>query len=381
MSMPRAAAREARRRRVRCRVLDVVVAPAPDESLEAAARAARYGALAAELAQGELLLTAHHQEDQLETVLLALMRGSGVRGLAAMRPAMPWQGSLLLRPLLGVARAELESYAQRHGLAWSEDPTNLDERFDRNFLRRRVLPLLRERWPAAAATAGRSAALLAEARELLDQQAVVDLAGARDGAALRVSVLLRLPPARRRNALRQWIGERGLLPPDHRRLQEIASRMLAARADALPQVRWRGGELRRHGDRLMSASTAVAPAGQQHWDWRRRRWLTLANGGRVGLLPDPHGDVLLASLPARLTVSFRRGGERLQGAEGRIALKDLLQTQGLAPWERAAVPLLGDGERIIAVADLWVAPAFRARATAPTSRPARGRFRWHAPAH
>ncbi|HTT03993.1 MAG TPA: tRNA lysidine(34) synthetase TilS [Steroidobacteraceae bacterium] len=380
-----AAARAARRWRVRCRVLDAPVRARPGESLEAAARTTRYAALAAELASGERLLTAHHQEDQFETVMLALLRGSGVRGLAAMRPASSWQGTLLLRPLLGVSRRALEHYARAHALAFLEDPTNADERFDRNYLRRRVLPLVRERWPSAAATVSRSAALLWEARELLERQALCDLGAARDGSALRVSALRWLPEVRRRNALRQWIGERGLTPPDHRRLREAATRMLSAREDASPSVRWRGGELRRHADRLVLVAAPPMPgsARPQSWDWRLHPWLTLADGARLGLVRDPHGDVLLSALPARLTVGYRRGGERLRAAVGRVALKDLLQAQGLPPWQRATVPLLCDGERLIAIADLWVDPAFRAPngvAAGAAHAGERARLRWRVPA-
>lgn len=375
-----AAARQARRWRVPCRVIDAPVRPAAGESLEAAARAVRYAALAAEIAPGERLLTAHHQEDQLETLLLALMRGSGVRGLAAMRPVTPWHDTLLVRPLLSVPRAALEAYARDHALAFCEDPTNRDPRFDRNFLRLQVVPLIRERWPAAAATVSRSAALLAEARELLEQQARADLASARDGAALSVSGLLCLSEVRRRNALRHWIGERGLMAPDHRRLRELATRMLSARADATPSVRWRGGELRRHGDRLLAVSAAPATLAPQEWNWQDHAWLSLANGGQLGLVRDPNGDVLLSALPAQLRVSYRRGGERLRGHAGRIVLKDLLQASGLTPWQRPTVPLLGDGERILAIADLWLDPAIRVRGRAPAAEE-RGRFRWRAPAH
>lgn len=372
-----AAALQARRWRVRCVLLDARVSAAPGESLEAAARNARYAALAAQLAPGELLVTAHHQEDQLETLLLALLRGSGVRGLAAMAPETRWRGTRLLRPLLAVTRAQLEQYARAHGLAPLEDPTNTDERFDRNYLRRRIVPLIRARWPAAAATVSRSALLLGEARALLEQQGRADLAAARDGPALRVSVLRRLGEVRRRNALREWIGERGLAPPDHRRLREIATRMLEARADAMPRVRWRGAELRRHGDRLLAVAAVPAGGATQPWDWRREPWLTLADGSQLGLVPDAHGDVLLSALPAQLSVGYRRGGERLHGSAGTVALKDLLHSQGLAPWERAAVPLIGDGERIIAIADLWLDPAFGTQGgAAPPSRRARGRFRW-----
>ncbi|HLK71076.1 MAG TPA: tRNA lysidine(34) synthetase TilS, partial [Steroidobacteraceae bacterium] len=315
-----------------------------------------------------------------------------VRGLSAMRPAMSWQGTLLLRPLLGVSRAALEQYAQVHDVSYCEDPTNLDTRFDRNFLRREVLPRIRERWPAAAATVSRSAALLAEARELLERQARLDLAPVRDGAALRVSGLMCLPEVRRRNALRQWIDERGLPPPDHRRLRELATRMLSARTDALPSVRWRGADVRRHGDRLLAVdgtagvASAAAPSvdggGPVRWEWRRQSWLALGGGARLGIVRDPHGDVRLSALPDPLLVSFRRGGERVRGAAGRVPLKQLLQAHGLPPWLRAAVPLLGDGRQIIAIADIWLDPALHVPADGSRVLARdRGRFRWHAPAH
>jgi tRNA(Ile)-lysidine synthase len=405
----RAARLAARRWQVPCRVIELSVEQRRGQSLEAAARAARYQALAAQLAPDELLLTAHHQEDQLETVLLALLRGSGVSGLAAMSacssipasspmPAgspMPAisspAGVCLLRPLLPVSRRQLEHYARAQRIDWSEDPSNADQRFDRNYLRHAVLPAIRERWPAAAATASRSAGHLAEARTLLEQQARESLLPARDGAALLVSALRRLGLPQRRNALRLWIAERGLVQPDHRRLREICGPMLAARQDALPRVSWGGGELRRHADRLFAADAtrAVDTTAMQRWDWRASPWLPLAGGGALGLLPDRHGDVRLAALPRVLRVRQRHGGERLRAAHGRMALKDLLHEQALAPWERAAVPLVVHAGRIIAVADLWLDRAYGSHGAAapeaapeagpeatPESNEGRGRFRW-----
>jgi tRNA(Ile)-lysidine synthase len=369
------ASRRSRRLRVPCEIVELAIERGRGESLEAAAREARYRALAAQIAPDELLLTAHHQEDQLETVLLALLRGSGVRGLAAMRALTPWAHTMLLRPLLPVTRAQLEQYLRARGLDWSEDPSNADERFDRNYLRRAVLPLIRQRWPAAAATVSRSAGHLAEARSLLEALATASLQQARDGAALRVSVLRRLALPQRRNAVREWIAERGLPLPDHRRLREICGPMLAARDDALPRVSWRGGELRRHADRLFAfgATAAASPMAIEQWDWRAQPWLPLAAGGALGLVRDRHGDVRLAALPRLLSVRHRRGGERLQAAPGRVALKDLLQAHGLAPWERAAVPLIMHAERIIAVADLWLDRAYRSQDDRAAER---GRFRW-----
>jgi tRNA(Ile)-lysidine synthase len=377
----RAARAVSRQLQVSCRVLTVTVASDTGESLEAAAREARYGALGDELAPDELLLTAHHEEDQLETVLLALMRGSGVRGLSAMAAMVSIGRLRLLRPLLPVARAQLQSFLMRRRIAWSEDPSNADQRFDRNYLRHAVVPLLRARWPAAAASASRSAAHLMEAGLLLEQVAADALSPARDGAALRVSALRRLPLPARHNALRHWIAAQRLPLPDQNRLREMAGPLLSARQDATPCVRWRGAQVRRHGDRLF-ATTAEAGRAVAHtdgslalhrWDWRTQRWLALPPDA-LGIVHDRHGDLNLAALPAQLTVCFRQGGERLRAHHGGAALKDLLQQAGIAPWQRSRVPLVMHAERIIAVADLWVDPAYRV--SGDDAPPDRGRLRW-----
>ncbi len=373
-----AARTRARRLRVPCTVVRVQIQPKRGESLEAVARRERYAALLARLTAGETLLTAHHLDDQLETVLLALMRGSGVRGLAAMAPTAVMAGVRLLRPLLPVSRLQLEAYARNRRLAFSEDPSNSDERFDRNYLRRQVLPQLRARWPAAAVTAGRSAAHLAEAQGLLEAAARRAAEAAADGVALRVSVLRALPAAARRNALRHWLIERGLSLPDHRRLREIAGALLDARADAAPVVRWQGGAVRRFGDRLLPvsepalAAQAAAPAAAS-WNWRLQSGLPLGPHVELELVVDRHGEVDLASLPCPLRVRFRRGGERLHAPHGSLPLKDLLQQRGIEPWRRAQVPLLCVRSRIVAVADLWLDAAYRAGAH---THGARGRLRW-----
>jgi tRNA(Ile)-lysidine synthase len=374
----RLARQNARRLRVPCRIVKVLIRRRRGESLEAAARAARYQALVASLKTDELLLTAHHQEDQLETVLLALMRGSGVRGLAGMSADTPLAHTRLLRPLLPVTRAQLQRYLQKRGLSWSEDPSNADERFDRNYLRRAVLPLLRARWPAAAATVSRSASHLAEARRLLEQMARAALSSARDGATLRASVLRRLPLPQRRHALRVWIAERGLPLPDQARMEEIAGPMLSARQDATPCVRWQGAELRRHGDRVLAFTVPEARshpvvADVHQWDWRTQPRVFLGAAGSLSLERDRYGDVQLSALPDTLSVCYRKGGERLRGVHGGMLLKELLQAKGVAPWDRARVPLLMHDRDILAVADLWVAPEYSAK-RAPGSE--LGRIRW-----
>ena len=143
-------------------------------SLEAAARDARYGLLTAALHPREILLTAHHSDDQLETVLLQLLRGSGLPGISAMPALAPFADGFLARPLLSRSRAELETWVREQGLTWVEDDTNVDESLDRNYLRLRILPLIRDRWPGAATAVARSARHAAEAQSLLDGLALAD---------------------------------------------------------------------------------------------------------------------------------------------------------------------------------------------------------------
>ncbi len=378
--------RLARELGVPLRVLRVTVRRARGESLEEAARIARYRCLAEQLAEGEALLTAHNQDDQLETVLLQLFRGCGLAGLAAMPPVAPLGRGLLVRPLLERTRADLETWVRGQGLPWVDDDTNADERFDRNFLRKRVLPAVRERWGGVASAVARSARHAAEAQQLLEALARADVDRACDGAALSVKALRALSGPRRRNALRFWIAGRGWTLPDARRLEEIAGAVLEARPDAHPQVTWGSARLERHADRLtVSAaagqSEAPEPPPELTWDVRGGARCDLPGGrGVLALEPDPHGPVDLDALQGPLSVRWRRGGERLRVRRGgaRRALKSLLQEGRVPLAERSRLPLIFRGATLLAAGDLWLDESVRAGSG--TRR--RGRLIWmrHAPA-
>ncbi|KAF1690418.1 tRNA lysidine(34) synthetase TilS [Pseudoxanthomonas taiwanensis] len=324
--------------------------------LEAAARQARYEALARALAPGEVLATAHHQDDQAETFLLRALRASGPEGLGAMRPLRRFAGGWHWRPLLEVPRATLEAYARAHGLAWVEDPSNALADPDRNFLRLQVLPLLRRRWPHAAAALSRSAALSAAADALLkagDQALLPAVAGTGPGT-LSVRALLAQPPARRARLLRLRGRARGLPPLPARGLERIEADLLHARADAQPCFDWAGARVQRWRD-LLHAGPLRAPLPEDwHTDWDGRAPLDLPDGGRLWL----EGDAAAAGFDAPLRVRARRGGERIRRpgrAPGR-ALKHVLQERGVPPWRRAHLPLLADAAgRILAAGDVAVA--------------------------
>jgi tRNA(Ile)-lysidine synthase len=362
---------------VPCTVLKVAARRTRGESPEAHARAARYAALTGALSEGEVLLTAHHQDDQLETVLLMLLRGAGVAGIAAMPEVARLGGGWLVRPLLPCPRQQLIAFVDRAGLAHLEDPSNRDERLDRNYLRRRVLPGILERWPGAATTVSRAARHAAEAGRLLESLAQADLSAARHGDALAASALRALPPARRRNALRFWISARGAPVPPAARLAEIAGPLLTARADARPAVEWPGGRvereaglLRLHAVRAAAAASAAAER-ELRWRWGTRPVCPLPGDlGQLELRGEPHGPLDLARLGPTLTIRWRRGGERLSLGKDRPrrALKSLLQEARVPTEQRARLPLLFNRARMVAVADLWLdasvqaGPAARRRA-------------------
>jgi tRNA(Ile)-lysidine synthase len=366
-------------------IIKVKVARPRGTSLEAAARDARYAALGKALRPGEVLLTAHHQDDQLETVLLQLLRGAGVAGLAAMPDVAAFAASQLARPLLTRSREELEEWARAHDLAWVDDDSNANEQLDRNYLRRTVLPLVRARWPGAAAAVSRSARHAAEARRLLDALALADVERASVGRALSVQRLRALDAQRRRNALRFWIAREGFTAPDTRRLEEIAGPLFDARPDANPQVRWNDTLVERHLDVLSiraasmtKAAGAKSGAAGVKWSWRDQPQLRLASPpGVLEMVPDRHGPLDLGKLPPQVVVRTRQGGETLRpGVRARTrTLKSLLRESGLLPAARESLPLIFSSDALLAVAGRWVDASVQA---GPASRErARLRFKPH----
>lgn len=351
----------ARHCRARCAELGVdyeerraELSRAPGDSLEAVARAERYRLLAQCLKPGEQVATAQHQDDQAETLLLALLRGSGVHGLAAMAPQAPLGAGMLIRPLLEVGQRELCSYAERHRLDWLEDPSNSDLALDRNRLRQQVMPLLRERWPAAAVTIARSAEQAAEAAALIDDladQLLPQVQGSRPGS-LSIARLTGLETIKAKALIRRWLRREGFRPPSAARLQTVFSSLLSARADAMPVVAWSGCELRRYRDDLFAlASLPPFPATEPSWDGQQP--LQLAAGlGRLSLEPDDSPRALSRQEGPSMSLRFRAAGLRCRpGYRPSRALKQLFQAAGIPSWLRPYVPLLLDARgELLAVA-------------------------------
>ena len=328
----------------------------PGASLERAARDARYQAFAEVTGAGEVLLTGQHRDDQAETLLFRLLRGAGVRGLAAMPAYRPLAAGHLVRPLLDVSRVELEAYAHEHRLQWIEDPSNADSRFSRNYLRHRVLPTLPERWPQAVSSLARTAEHLSEAQALLDELAGMDLQGADQPSpfpwlplpSLVLAPLRELSDARQRNALRHWLTPLTRLPDSDHWASWYSLR--DAKGDAQPLWRLADGELHRCAERIWWVPAAWSEFSDATVSWPTlQNPLELPGNGRLEFVGEaPKGS---------FEVRYRQGGEIIEvPGRGRRDLKRLLNECGVPGFVRGRLPLLYRDEQLLAVptlAGLW----------------------------
>ncbi len=385
-----------RRLRVPLSVCKVVVDPHAGLGIEAAARLQRQQVFAS--LRVDWIALAHHRDDQAETVLLQLLRGAGLRGLSAMPQMSGAAGDAaaprLLRPLLDLPRALIEACARQQELAWIDDESNADTRFDRNFIRHEVLPLLERRFPSAGTGLARSGRLLAASARLVEAIAAADLrealvdgrgqAGLGHGqAGVSVQRLSSIGDDRAREVLRAWLRLKGVEMPSERRLAEALRQAFAAGPERTVAVGFGPVTLRRYRDRLyLVASPAASPArgeGLGTIEWNRRARMALPRLGGT-LFCEP---ALGAGISRRLLRGVALGiGARVlgDGAAPRITigeppmrrtLKNLWQESAVPPWQRDGWPLLRIGAELACVPDVAVAGPFQARAGEP------GRlFRW-----
>lgn len=343
--------------RVKYEQINVDAHPKSGESPEEAARNARYDAFMNKIAPGDYLLTGHHQDDQAETVLLQLFRGTGIKGLAGMSIYSPLAQGLLVRPLLAFKREELLMYARENHLKWIEDESNENPRFDRNFIRHSVLPLIQKRWPGITSLLSQTATHCAEANEVLDALAKEDLNVLSSRLPpLSIKNLLSLSQARRKNVLRYWFQTQGLAIPNAKHLEQLEQTVLLAKPDANPKLCWGNVEIRRYRDDLYifknppDSLTRVSPlfqSGEKTIIWKKE--------SGQGLSP--------ALDPASLQIRYRVGGERFHplGRQGSHPLKKLLQEWGIPPWERDKIPLLYHGDILVCVIGYCVSSTFAAK--------------------
>jgi tRNA(Ile)-lysidine synthase len=285
-------------------------------SLEALARDARYQEFSRIITTDEALLTAHHADDQAETVLLQLFRGSGPKGLAAMPMRRGLALGTLLRPLLEFKRADLYNYARQNNLHWVEDESNENIGYDRNFVRHKLMPIITERWPSIADVLGRTAKHCAAADNLLNILAQQDylLASGSKENTLSISKLLELTLAQQNNLIRYWLQKLELPMPSSIKLQHVITDVLHCRSDAQPVVHWKDAEVRRYRDDLY----AMKP---------------------------------LPAISTDLASSRRAAKYKVKGRFGTHSLKKLFQEKSIPPWQRNYAKLIfedgKEGEELV----------------------------------
>ena len=359
---------------VPCFVQPVMVPRDSGEGVEAAARTARYQIFTN--IETDYLVLAHHRDDQAETLLLQLLRGAGVKGLAGMPVlrSLAAGRSFLLRPLLDVERAVLLAWATEHRLQWVEDDSNTDVHYARNFLRHRILPLIAEHDPAWRTTLARSARHLADAAILLDELAAQDGKGAWQENRLQCERLAELSPARARNLLRYFLAQQQLTMPSEAQLAQIVQQLLQARRDAMVNIRLGKTSLRRFAGQVWVVDEATMLD-----ESARKNSVPVSlclDGIRSGTqeivfsLPLLSGTLHVRTatgkglLPAQnLTIRFRHGGERFRPDCHRPqrTLKYLWQTTALPPWQREQWPLVYCGEALVCIPGVGVACGWQAQ--------------------
>ncbi|MGC8121484.1 tRNA lysidine(34) synthetase TilS [Marinobacter sp. VGCF2001] len=324
--------------------------------IEDAARAARYQVFREMLAADDLLLMAHHADDQAETVLFRMLRGTGLKGLAGMPASRPLGFGHLYRPWLGVSRARLHQVASERNMEWVEDPSNQSETHDRNFLRHSIMPGLKRRWPGLLKRMAHTARACAES-EILNQR-LAELQWQTCGDAqgrIRLAEFAALAPLERRNLARWWIARNNLPVPALSDWDAVLGQLIEAGPDRTPMLPGAGFQVRRYRDHLYLVPECQCPgeprvlaAGKKmRWGW----WT-------LQLLPEPTSPQQ-EQVPPEIRVSTRQGGERVKFSADRPskALKTWLQEKAVPPWERAALPLVSEvsqgREEYIAIGDLW----------------------------
>ena len=327
--------------------------------IEGAARQARYAALSKYMSDDSVLLTAQHENDQAETLLLALKRGSGVLGLAAMQPVSQLPLGRQARPLLGVSQLIINQYATLHGLEWVEDDSNVDIRFDRNFLRHNIIKTLNDRWPHFSQSAARSAQLCQEHMMLADEIAHIDLANCRvTDKQISLAHLSTLTDVRINNVLRYWLRQNSVALPSQKQFAQLVNQLFCAKADANISV-----ELGHHRIKRYLANAYITSSD----DSELERILVDDNFSSIVLLHGL-GEITFNACDAKIRVKAPEAGQRVTiefGLSGstkgwpierdkRRSLKKLWQEYEVAPWQRSQVPCLCYDGVLIAALGYWI---------------------------
>ncbi|WP_448211091.1 tRNA lysidine(34) synthetase TilS [Colwellia sp. MEBiC06753] len=380
----RFAEQECTKRQLALKVVSVTLDINSTESLEAQAREARYLALHQVFDQPTLIFTGHHLDDQAETLLLALKRGSGVKGLSAMAELTEINGNIICRPLLGESRLAIEQFATVQQLTWVIDESNQDQRFDRNFLRNSVLPLINQRWPAFTKTVARSAQLCRENQQLADELAADDLTNillipaagenivGESNARFCLNELSKLSQIRFNNVMRYYFASQQYLMPSQAQLDELYSQ-LTAEQDKVPAVKLGHYWARRYQDKLyITDDFADLSSVEFQLDLSQlaSAKLRLPLPDNLGVLEftqatvereKGEGNVFCVAdltLPVIVRFSHHNPNVTPDYRQHSRSLKKVLQELQLPPWQRTRLPFIYYCDELVAIPNYFVCRQF-----------------------
>lgn len=342
-------------------IKSITIACESGDSLEEVARNLRYQTFKNTMSEGDILLTAHHQDDQAETFFLQLMRGSGVKGLAGMPAKKAFSNGIHGRPLLDFPREILQQYAEKTGLEWIEDESNFDKKFTRNFIRHDVLSVLKSRWPSVASTISRSVFHCSEAKNLLEDYAEIlfpSVIGSQKNL-LSISKLLEKKPAEQRLILRYWLEKNGENSADSKNIEYIQMHIAQSASDAQGFMSLKKTEIRRFRDDLFCLKTSMSERFFSEKTWDFSDDLMLSATEKLSISRDKNRG-LSPSIDA-VSIRFRQGGEvaHVRGKQ-RHSLKNLLQEWGVPAWERDRIPLVYFEEKLISAVGYFIDPDYAA---------------------
>jgi tRNA(Ile)-lysidine synthase len=323
------------------------------QSLEEFARKERYNVFKELLEEEEALVTAHHQDDQAETLLLQLFRGAGPQGLASMPVYTTFGKGFLLRPLLRVSREEIHQFARKAQLTWLEDESNQNPAFDRNYLRNEVYPLIQSRWPMVTRNLARAAKHCAEAMHYIEEEIALafDEVNFQQQGCLSIPPLLKNTLEKQNHIIRYWLKQLNLSLPSTKKLALLRKEILESRIDAVPQLRWKGVEVRRYNALLYAKRSFPAHNPKLIISWDLQEDILLPHELGAIRLSDLRNLGLSLNSLKRVTIRFRQGGEtcRLKNRHHTHSLKKLFQEWRIPPWERDKIPLLYSEDELKAI--------------------------------
>lgn len=348
------------------------------DTSEAKARKERYRLFEKLLEPNEVLLTAHHNDDQVETLLFRLFRGAGINGLKGMPVSRKVGVGILRRPLLEITRKDLEAYANRFDLAWVDDPSNKEVDYSRNFIRNKIIPLISEKWPSINRTLSQFSKHAQEQTEILNEVAEQDLSLKQNNtSSIDCEALSKLSLARQKNALHFWARSNSQLSPASNEIDQLINQLDAAKKQSI-KVKLAGGWVQSYKSKLFFCNAEQTEAILEPIVWKDlTKTLRLDGGISITMtkktnanLPESQmsksetSNYFFAVKPPKptdiVTIKAREGGEVVRPSyrEKSTSLKNIYQELEIPPWQRLGLPLVYYNDQLVTAVGAFVSADF-----------------------